>query len=74
MAIDTNANGTIGNVDDGRIGTESCARGVVPSLSELGMDDDAEDAIVGAVALALSAVGLVAVGVLIGKAASALRR
>lgn len=74
MAIGTSTKGTVGKVKDGSIGTTPRACDIVPSLTELGVDEDTEDTIVGAIALALSAVGLVAVGVLIGKAASALHK
>ena len=74
MAIGTSTKGTVGKVKDDSIGTTPRACDIVPSLTELGVDADTEDTIVGAIAIALSAVGLVAVGVLIGKAASALRK
>ena len=56
MTIGTSTKGTVGKVKDGNIGTTPRACDIVPSLTELGVDEDTEDTIVGAIALALSAV------------------
>lgn len=64
----------LGKVEDSCIEAVSHVGDVVPSLSDLGVDEETEDTIVGAVAITLSAIGLVAIGVLVGKAVCAMRR
>lgn len=72
--MSTRAKDVLDRVEDGCIGMVSHVGDVVPSLSDLGVDEETEDTIVGAVAITLSAIGLVTVGVLVGKAVCALRR
>lgn len=74
MEMNARAKDVLGKVEDGCIGVVSHVGDVVPSLSDLGVDEETEDTIVGAVALTLSAIGFVTVGVLVGKAVCALRR
>lgn len=74
MEMNARAKDVLGKVENGCIGMVSHVGNVVPSLSDLGMDEETEDTIVGAVVLTLSAIGLVTVGVLVGKAVCALRR
>lgn len=74
MAMNAKAKDVLGKVEDGCIGAASHVGDIIPSLSDLGVDEETKDTIVGAVAITLSAIGLVAVGVLVGKAVCALRR
>jgi len=74
MAMNARTRDVLGKVEDGCISAASHVGNVVPSLSDLGVDEETEDTIVGAVAITLSAIGLVAVGVLVGKTVCALRQ
>ena len=74
MEMNTRAKDVLDRVEDGCIGMVSHVGDVIPSLSDLGVDEETEDTIVGTIALTLSAIGLVTIGVLVGKAVCALRR